>query len=418
MTTSPQNNENIADQQPYLVFNCEPANADMVTAMDVHERERIAEHSNIVAVRTPLNRILHGSPKGPAVALSEFYKTRKIQPPSRRARTPFIRIVLGASASYFRPENPDFIGTWDDARLEAWLDVAMEALKVTFGDDLVHVSLHLDEDTPHLHILVAPTYLRKPRAIDRRKKGETDVAFASRKAAVAAAPGVRTVGRASHPTLSLKGSIATLRAAFGRAFACLGIHPGHPRSPDDPKPKTTRQWVNDKAAQLKVREAELEAAFAEIAVLKEAAIRDAYAAAPAWHAAVVADLQQQVDDMRDLLGRFLRPLRDLRSDASAEKELMARIRTALKEAPETKIATLRTAIQRAEMKNYHGGQLGAMQRSSDAELLRPWQQFIASAAGSVELDGVAVPDILSPVVPPDAYPEDDHVMDDMEHGLR
>ncbi|MCB5200522.1 plasmid recombination protein [Loktanella sp. TSTF-M6] len=377
--------------QSFLVFNCEPASADMVTDMDIHEIKRVADSSNIDPARTCLNRVLFGNPAGPKAALADFYKAG-VKMPSRRARLPYLRIVLGASANFFRPDAPGQIGTWDAARLEAWLDVATTALKREFGADLVHVSLHLDEDTPHLHVLVAPTYLRKPRAVDRRRKGEADAAFAARKAKVAASPGVRTVGRASHPTLRLEGSFEVLRQALGRTFAALGIHPGYPRTQDDPKPKTTRKWVNEEAARLKARHAELDAAFIEIADLKDAAVLEARAQERARADLIIAEtvsgLQKRVADLEAIIANYLRPLKLLLKDAAAERGLLRRIRQALPDVPDKKIKEVRAALERVDYQTYREGQFGQMQRAQDAETLRPYRRAVAGQE-QIEHDGTS-----------------------------
>lgn len=380
--------------QSFLVFNCEPASADMVTDMDAHEIKRVAEASNIDLARTCLNRVLHGNTAGPKAALADFYKAGA-KKPSRRARLPFLRIVLGASSNFFRPDAPEQIGTWDDMRLEAWLDVAMVALKQEFGTDLVHVALHLDEDTPHLHVLVAPTYLRPPRAVDRRKKDETDAAFAARKAKVAVAPGVRTVGRASHPTLRLAGSFEALRQAFGRAFAALGIHPGYPRTKDDPKPKTTRAWVIEEGARLKARHAELDAAFAKIADLKEAAVLDARAQerarADRMIAQAVDGLHKQVAHLEKVIVTYLRPLKALCAEAAAERGVLRRIRQALGAVPDAQISQVRAALQRAEIQEYQDNPFGQMQLKKDTQTLKTYHTFTtAEQRASIVDDGPAL----------------------------
>ena len=368
--------------QSFLVFNCEPASPDMVTEMDVHERKRVADASNIDPARRHLNRVLVGSPEGPRKALEDFYKAGPKRP-SKRARKPYLRIVLGASPAYFRPDDPDRIGTWDESRLEAWLEVAMKTLREQFGPDLVHVALHLDEDTPHLHVLVAPTYMRRPRVVDRRKSGETDAEFATRKAEAAASPGVRTVGRASHPTLRLPGSFEALRQAFGSAFAVFGIHLGHPRTKDDPRPKTTRKWVEEEAARLRARQAELDAAFAEIGEIREAAVTTARAQerkrADREIAQVTETLMKRVADLEAVIARFLRPLKALRNEVAAEAGLLSRVRTALKGAPDKQIKEVKRALNRNTEQNYAAGRLGQMQRDQDAMTLAPLRQAEARA---------------------------------------
>ncbi|SHF73076.1 Plasmid recombination enzyme [Loktanella atrilutea] len=322
--------------QPFLVFNCEACGQEGVSAMDKHERLRISSASNIDPARRHLNPTLHGNPGGPAAALADLYASGVLQP-AWQAHRPYLRIVMGASPAFFRPDELDKIGTWVPERLQTWLTVALAALRTRFGDGLVHVSLHLDEDTPHLHILVALTYWNKPRKIDRRRKGETDAAFNARKAAAEADPGKRTVGRASHPTLKLQGSIAALRAAFGSDFAPLGIHPGHPKGLDDPKPKTTRQWINEERVRLAKEWAALAAERAQVPRLKEAAVRAAFAQVHAHYQAKIAGLKKKVSDMMSAVTAWMRPLVALRNEAAAEAGLVARIRQAFKGKPDAEM---------------------------------------------------------------------------------
>ena len=397
--------------QAFLVFNCEACGIEGVSAMDKHERLRICAASNIDPTRTHLNRTLHGNPDGPATALDDLY-TSGVLPPARQALRPFLRIVMGASSVFFRPDEPDKIGTWVPERLQTWLTVALAALRTRFGDDLVHVSLHLDEDTPHLHILVAPTYMNKARKVDRRRKGETDAAFAERKAAADADPGKRTVGRASHPTLKLQNSIATLRSAFGSDFAHLGIHPGHPRGPDDPKPKTTRQWINEERARLERERAALVAERAAIPRLKEAAVRQAFAEVHAFYRAEIAALRKKFTDLKVALTTWMTPLIALRDEAAAEAGLAFRIRQAFKGKPDVEVAAVRSALLRLEVADRDGSEPDAVQRATDEDLLAPYRALMTSltnvddnSAGHVDNLHATDADVNEPIADLDQGPD-------------
>lgn len=109
----------------------------------------------------------------------------------------------------------------------------------------------MDEDTPHIHAVVAPTYLKKPRKPGRQKRGETSEQFEQRKAAALSSAGIRTVGRASHPTLSKAGSFQKLRQNMTNALSHLGIVYGEDRSVGAPSSKTTREWVKEQAEQVR-----------------------------------------------------------------------------------------------------------------------------------------------------------------------
>ena len=148
--------------------------------------------------------------------------------------------------------------------MEAWRDKSLAWLKAEFGHDLVYASLHLDEDTPHVHALVAPTYQRKARMPGRRKRRETEEEFEARKEEARADDGVRTVGRASHPTLKLRGSFTLLRTSLALAVADLGIEYGEDRSPDAPPGMSTREWVRQEAVRLRKKEQGLDQRAAEL----------------------------------------------------------------------------------------------------------------------------------------------------------
>lgn len=69
-----------------------------------------------------------------------------------------VELVLIASPEYFRPDRtgPEFKGVFDEAPTNAWAQASAEWLKATYGDRLMSVQLHLDEDTPHIHAVMVP----------------------------------------------------------------------------------------------------------------------------------------------------------------------------------------------------------------------------------------------------------------------
>ena len=201
--------------------------------------------------------MLVGSENGLFASLEDFFEAG-VKRPAKQSESPYLRIVVSASPQYFRPDDPDAHGTWDEDRLKAWRKATMAQLRSEHGNDLVFAELHLDEDTPHIHAVVAPTYIKKPRKPGRKKRGETDEEFSARKAAAEAALGVRVVGRASHPELSKKGSFQRLRERMTVALDHLDIEYGEDRY-GRADAKTTRQWVKEQAAEIKKKHAELEA---------------------------------------------------------------------------------------------------------------------------------------------------------------
>ncbi len=254
-----------------LVYNIEAATPSMLRSLDRHCCDREPDGASAIdQSRSHLNRILAGSEEGVLASLDQFYQGG-VQRPTKQAESPYLRIVVSVSASYFRPDDPTAAGTWDQERLDAWLEATMSQLRSEHGDDLVYAELHLDEDTPHIHAVVAPTYSKKPRKPGRRKRNETEEEFEARKAAALAAEGVRAVGRASHPVLSKKGSYDGLRRRMAAAVAGLGIEYGQERQVDAPAGKSTREWVKEQAAAVAAKEAQIEADRAAARADREAA---------------------------------------------------------------------------------------------------------------------------------------------------
>ncbi len=258
-----------------LVYNIEPASATMIASLDRHCLVRVPDGASAIdPARSHLNQILLGDPGGLSRSLKNLYSSG-VKRPTAQAEKPYLRIVASASPSYFRPEDPDAVGTWDEDRLAIWIDATLGQLLSEHGHDLIFVELHLDEDTPHIHAVVAPTYARKARKPGKQKRGESPAEFEARKAAALASKGERTVGRASHPTLSKPNSFLELRKRMAIAVAPLGIEYGDDRMIDAPAGKSTREWVKDQAAELRQSAKELEEQAREKARQLAQEIRDA-----------------------------------------------------------------------------------------------------------------------------------------------
>lgn len=248
-----------------LVFDLKSASASRIRAVDRHEIDRETDGTSAIdPTRRHLNQTLHGLDEGPSASLAAFYDGG-VKRPAKQAEAPYLTAVISASASYFRPDDPNARGTWDEGRMTAWRDRSMAWLRAEFGDDLVHASLHLDEDTPHIHALIAPTYEKKRRVPGRRKRNETEDEFEARKQAAQDAPGIRTVGRSSHAGLSQRGSYTRLRESLAAAVADIGIEYGDDRQPDAPRAMSTREWVAQETVKLRHEAADLAARQDEFA---------------------------------------------------------------------------------------------------------------------------------------------------------
>ena len=65
-------------------------------------------------------------------------------------------IVLSASPSYFRPGRESMGSVFEPDRVKAWATASLAWAKRQWPDQLASAVLHLDEMTPHLHMLVVP----------------------------------------------------------------------------------------------------------------------------------------------------------------------------------------------------------------------------------------------------------------------
>ena len=140
-----------------LVFNIEPASPSDIRSLNEHIVERVKDGTSAIDTdRSHLNQHLHGHRDGPSASLKAFYDNG-VKRPTAQAESPYLRTVISASPKYFRPSDPGARGTWDEARMIAWRDRSLAWLHAEFGDDLVYADLHLDEDTPHIHAVIAPT---------------------------------------------------------------------------------------------------------------------------------------------------------------------------------------------------------------------------------------------------------------------
>lgn len=255
---------------PDIVANIRYVGASEVRSVSQHERHRTPDGASAIdPERTHLNKVLIG-PETQQEALEALWASG-VKRPAQQAESPYVQFVLSASSSYFRSERQG-PGEWDPERLAEWQDATLTWLTVEYGPDLVHASLHLDEDTPHIHALVVPTYQKKARKPGRKKRGETDEAFEARKAEAEMAQAVRSAGRSSSEQWSRPFARRHSRKSYHMAVECLGLGYGRDfveEGQPSPGSLTTGQWVRQRSAEL--------AAIGPKAETEAAAILDAAA---------------------------------------------------------------------------------------------------------------------------------------------
>lgn len=129
---------------------------------------------NADPVRSTLNRWLIGSAEQDlGESISGLMKKAGVDPDHLRADAVLANdVLLSISPEWFRPEDPEAHGTWDDARLAVFQAEATALLKRTFGSRVVSAVLHLDESTPHIQAVVVPVL--------RKRGGEGGMRLSSR----------------------------------------------------------------------------------------------------------------------------------------------------------------------------------------------------------------------------------------------
>lgn len=295
----------------------------MLAALDRHCRIRSPDGTSAIdPERSHKNCIFYGSDEGLMQSLREFYEGG-VQKPTKQAEKPYLRCVASASPEYFRPGDPSAVGTWDEERLEPWIDATMDHIEAQFGDDLVFAELHLDEDTPHIHFVVAPTYQKTARKPGRQRRNETVEEFEARKRAVAERPKIRKVGRASHPELSKINSFQVLRQKMALAVDHLGIEYGTDRSFDAPTGKTTREWVKETAWRLRREQALLKRERLELSQAKLNAETEGFAAGKA---VALEAHREALAAATSLIDRQI-PCEELSKDAKLTRKVVQRIQS-------------------------------------------------------------------------------------------
>jgi len=105
----------------------------------------------------PARRHLNATLVAPEpVSIAEVVRRKTGKPPRKNAVLA-TQVVISASPEYFRPEAPKASGTWDEDRLQAWRDAVEPWIREKFPH-AYSIELHLDERTPHYHIIDLPLY--------------------------------------------------------------------------------------------------------------------------------------------------------------------------------------------------------------------------------------------------------------------
>lgn len=236
---------------PKVVMNIRYVGTTKIHSVSDHEKNRTPDGASAIdPARSRLNKVLLG-PATQADALKELWEGG-VKPPATQSETPYIQMVLSASPEYFRDPGQT-AGQWNHDRLKDWVKRTSSWLRKEYGRDCVHISMHLDEDTPHIHALIVPTYDKRPRKPGRQKRGETLEQFEARKREAENAATVRAVGRSSNEKWRKNYARRDARKSYHQAVDSLGIEYGEDfLAAGEPSPvhKPTGTWVKEKAAEV------------------------------------------------------------------------------------------------------------------------------------------------------------------------
>lgn len=278
-----------------VVFDVKRQSPGQLGAQDRHEQRIKGDVSHVDPSRTHLNRrraygdhILE-----PSRAVDDYIRDKNARVDPRNL-TPCTSFVLSASHEWFKGDSPH---GFNDERVRDWSNASMKWLESNFGDDVVHVSLHMDEKTPHIHAKVVPI-------VERTTKRGTVI---------------RQVSHHSHPAFKGRRSYERLLTSYADALAPLGLERGD-SLPDEARAdtRTARQWVDDQAraaarekadlakerATLNQRDGEQRERAAELAQIRAAIASD--------RAALVQTRAALEDDRRALQGAAQGVIQDLR----------------------------------------------------------------------------------------------------------
>lgn len=207
-----------------VVFDVKRQSPGDLGAQDRHEQRIAGDVSHIEPSRSHLNRRrAYGDHLlEPSTAVDAYIhdKGARVDP---RNKAPCTSFVLSASHEWFKGDGPH---GFNDERVRDWSNASMKWLESNFGEDVVHVSLHMDEKTPHIHAKIVPI-------VERITKRGTVV---------------RQVSHHSHPAFKGRRSYERLLTSYAEALEPLGLERGD-SLPDGARAdtRTARQWVDDQA---------------------------------------------------------------------------------------------------------------------------------------------------------------------------
>lgn len=137
----------------YAVIRMRKVKADDKSGMDAHNRRIGEQQPNVDPSMTRLN---HSSSSSIVDAIN-----KRLPAKMRKDAVQSLEFIISASPEFFerlaqgRPRSGDWLR--GNPEFMDWVNTSAKWMKHEFGvENVVDVTLHLDETTPHLHVVVVP----------------------------------------------------------------------------------------------------------------------------------------------------------------------------------------------------------------------------------------------------------------------
>jgi len=138
----------------YAILRHAKIKAPLMGAAVAHNhRTSSVEKCNIDATRTPLNLVL----KGEGTAAGRLAnKLKGLATKVRKDAVVAVELVLSASPEWFDELTKDRAALHQHPKFRAWANESMAWARREFGQNIIDVALHMDESSPHMHVLAVP----------------------------------------------------------------------------------------------------------------------------------------------------------------------------------------------------------------------------------------------------------------------
>lgn len=142
---------------PFAIIRCQKCSLGQVSAAERHNLRKSANHSNpdIDTSKSHLNKSLVSCS---SISKEVARQVEEIQASQKRK----IRKDAPRALEYVVTASPEAFGKIDE---KAFFEASLRFLKARHGDDrIVSAVVHLDESTPHMHVIAVPVHEGKLNA--------------------------------------------------------------------------------------------------------------------------------------------------------------------------------------------------------------------------------------------------------------